>query len=586
MPRTYSSVVNPVATPQRQPVFGREAELVRMESGGYAFEADKWHRAERFLILGNEGGSYYAGEAKMTESNARAILACLKEDGPRLVSLLAAISNAGRNVKQEPVLYALALAYALGDTATRQLIRSTPADVGHVMHVGQTPPSPFRQIVRTGYQLFQFMAYLQEARGGKKGAVLRKLVTPWYLDRPVRDLAYQLVKYQSRTQGKAGDDKALDNHRDILRTIRPLAYAAEPAPSDDSLSRNAAFRWAVHGLAPAGEKEQPPAQAAAAGLLERLSKPELAPIHGFEQAKLATSEETIVSLIRQYRLTWEMLPSKWLKSPAVWGTLLESMPLGAMLRMLGRLSSLGVIDPLSGHPIVLSALRDRGMLQRSRLHPLAVLQALSVYKSGRGVRGSMTWTPCPGVVDALNDAFYACFQNVEPSGKRVHLSIDISGSMHSGTVAGFGQMDCSGVAAALALITMAVEPASYLSCFGTRFHIVTGITSRTRLSELDAAVRQFNEGTDCSVPITGMLTEGWGVDAMVLFTDSQSWAGNQHTFQAMEAYRRAKNPDAKLVIVNLVANAYALGDPQNPRDLLVVGCDTAAPKVIADFIRH
>ena len=56
----------------------------------------------------------------------------------------------------------------------------------------------------------------------------------------------------------------------------------------------------------------------------------------------------------------------------------------------------------------------------------------------------------------------------------------------------------------------------------------------------------------------------------------------------MEQYRRSKPARAltKLVIVQMVANEYALGDIKNPLDFQVVGFDTAAPKLIADFLAH
>ena len=40
------------------------------------------------------------------------------------------------------------------------------------------------------------------------------------------------------------------------------------------------------------------------------------------------------------------------------------------------------------------------------------------------------------VVDALDAAFYAAFENVEPAGKRSLLALDVSGSMSCGQVAG------------------------------------------------------------------------------------------------------------------------------------------------------
>ena len=46
------------ATPQTQAIPG----TVPNSAGGHAFPVDDWTRLDRFLVLGSEGGSYYAAE--------------------------------------------------------------------------------------------------------------------------------------------------------------------------------------------------------------------------------------------------------------------------------------------------------------------------------------------------------------------------------------------------------------------------------------------------------------------------------------------------------------------------------------------
>ncbi|MDQ6672923.1 MAG: TROVE domain-containing protein [Chloroflexota bacterium] len=81
---------------------------------------------------------------------------------------------------------------------------------------------------------------------------------------------------------------------------------------------------------------------------------------------------------------------------------------------------------------VLAQLGDAERLRAARIHPIGVLAALKTYAQGKGERGKATWTPVPRVVDALDAAFYASFQNVEPTGKRWLLTLDVSGSMGTG----------------------------------------------------------------------------------------------------------------------------------------------------------
>jgi 60 kDa SS-A/Ro ribonucleoprotein len=67
------------ATPQSRPIAG----TVPNSAGGYAFPVDDWARLDRFLILGSEGGSYYAGERSLTQENAQAALRAIAADGAR-----------------------------------------------------------------------------------------------------------------------------------------------------------------------------------------------------------------------------------------------------------------------------------------------------------------------------------------------------------------------------------------------------------------------------------------------------------------------------------------------------------------------
>ena len=48
-------------------------------AGGFAWSVDDWTRLRRFLILGSEGGSYYASELELTRKNAQAVERCLAE---------------------------------------------------------------------------------------------------------------------------------------------------------------------------------------------------------------------------------------------------------------------------------------------------------------------------------------------------------------------------------------------------------------------------------------------------------------------------------------------------------------------------
>jgi 60 kDa SS-A/Ro ribonucleoprotein len=183
------------ATPQSEPI----PNTVPNSAGGYAFAVDDWARLDRFLILGSEGGSYYAGERVLTRENAAAVLRAIQADGARVVARIVEISVGGRAPKNDPALFALALAASAEDLATRRAALAA-----------------LPKVARTGTHLFQFAELVQGSRGW--GRALRRAVGDWYLAQPVDRLAYQLVKYRQRGGW---------SHRDLLRLAHP--ETAEPA---------------------------------------------------------------------------------------------------------------------------------------------------------------------------------------------------------------------------------------------------------------------------------------------------------------------------------------------------------------------
>lgn len=533
------------ATPQSLPLPG--SAQAPNSAGGYAWAVDDWTRLDRFLVLGSEGGSYYATEPALTRENARAVARCLAADGPRAVWRIVAVSEAGRAPKNDPALFALALAAAEGDDATRRAALAA-----------------LPRVARTGTHLLHFAAFADGLRGWGRG--LRRAVAGWYADRGDADLAYQLVKYQARDGW---------SHRDLLRL-------AHPRPATET--RRALYYWATRGWPGVGEAPHPDE-----GL--RL-------IWAFERAKRAVSAREVAALVRDHRLPREAVPTAWLTEAAVWEALLEGLPLGALLRNLATLTRVGLVAPGSDASRAVAArLGDREGLRRARIHPLAVLAALVTYGQGHGARGRHTWTPVAAVVEALDAAFYLAFGNVAPTGRHWLLALDVSGSMGAGVVAGVPGLTPRVAAAAMALVTANVEAehtiVGFTSGGGWARNLnpadVSGlaplaIDPRQRLDEVVryTAGLPFG-GTDCSLPMRWALKHRLAVDVFAVYTDSETWAGPVHPAAALREYRARVNPAARMVTVGLVSNGFTIADPDDAGMLDVVGFDTAAPALIADF---
>jgi 60 kDa SS-A/Ro ribonucleoprotein len=236
---------------------------------------------------------------------------------------------------------------------------------------------------------------------------------------------------------------------------------------------------------------------------------------------------------------------------------------------------------------VVGQLRDAARLKKARVHPIAVLAALTTYKSGHGARGSGTWQPVAKIVDALDAAFYASFGNVEPSGKRMLLALDVSGSMTCGNVAGIEGLTPRVASAAMALVTAATENDHTFVAFTAADDVSTlSISPRQRLDDVVRAVDKLPfGGTNCALPMLWAQKHRVDVDTFVIYTDSETWAGNVHPAQALRAYREARGIPAKLVVVGMTSNGFSIADPNDAGMLDVVGFDTSTPPVIADFAR-
>ena len=112
----YTKHVSPKVTPQSEPVSCKPT--VSNSAGGFSFEVTDWVRLDRFLILDSEGGGYHASERKLKVENALAVVGCVKLDMPEAVRRIVAVSDAGRAPKNDPSVFALALAAAHGDAGT------------------------------------------------------------------------------------------------------------------------------------------------------------------------------------------------------------------------------------------------------------------------------------------------------------------------------------------------------------------------------------------------------------------------------------------------------------------------------------
>jgi len=558
----YAKLFNRRATPQSQPIPG--SDQIRNSGGGYSWQVDDWQRLDRFLILGAEGGTYYIGERDLVKQNHDSIVCCIREDGVRAVKRIVEISESGRAPKNDPAIFALALVATHGKDDAKAVAFAN-----------------LSKVCRTGTHLFHFAEYVNAMRGWGRG--LRKAVARWYLDREPSDLALQVVKYQQRDGW---------SHGDLLR----LAHPAPVQPKQQAI-----LRWALTGMDGIAQVRtvkrringvERESTYAAVGELPRI-------IEAFEQAKHALNKAEIVKLITEFDLPREAIPTQWLNEVEVWDALLQRMPLTAMIRNLSKMTSIGLLKPFStAAKLVVEKLRNEQALKRARVHPMSILIAEKIYAQGQGDKGKLKWEPVGKIVDALDDAFYATFANVEPCGKPLLLALDVSGSMACSFIAG-SCLTAREASAAMALITAATEPEHEIVAFSAGPHGFGGmhgggesgitpvaISPRMRLPDVIKHIEAIPMGgTDCALPMVWARRNKLNVAGFITYTDSETWAGDIHPAQALRNYRDEFIADAKAVVVGMTSNGFTLADPNDRGMLDVVGFDTTAPAVISDFVR-
>lgn len=537
----YAKTVSTKVTPQNQPVRGKSQ--VKNNAGGFVFEVDKWTRLQRFLILGHEGGTYYANQKSLTLEVVDCIDECICDDVDRTVQTIVDVSKGGRAPKNDPAIFALA--YVAGRFS------GTPAATKALAHLSD--------VCRIGTHLFDFLTAVQQFRGW--GDSLRNAVRNWYTSRSPLSLAKQVTKYRQRNGW---------SHRDVLRKAHPSA---------DGLTNEVLQYVTQHDDWVAYEGVD-------------VSSETTQFLLAVDEAQTA-QKRRLLQLIKDYGLVREHIPTEMLNDKDVWGALLINMPLTALIRNLGKMSNIGLLKPLSQEAaMVCNKLRDVEAIKDQRLHPVTTLIALRQYEAGRGLRGSLTWQPVPQVLEALEAAFWAGFDAVEPTGLNYYLGVDCSGSMSSHRCAGAEQLKCIEGAACMALLAAKTEPNYYVRGFaggsggwGSRGPMKD--LNITANDTLDLACRKALGinwgGTDCALPMIDAMEQGLDVDVFCVYTDNETWAGNIHPFQALQQYRQKTGKGAKLAVFGMADNNFTIADPSDAGMMDFCGFDTNCPPLLADF---
>lgn len=438
------------------------------------------------------------------------------------------------------------------------------------------------------------------------GRAVKRGINNWILahrEKPL-ELAYQITKYQARegwsfknilqcthVSTTTGDNRIFRKKGIIINRKTPNPNDVTPTELDLVL------RYAVNGIDAMIDL--------ACGLPS--NPPVYTYLRAVHFAKHCTEENKtdLIDLIYEHKLTREQVPTWSLVDTKVLKALLinkektrVTMPMTALLRNLGNMTSHDVYNDQTIINLVCKHLVDPLTIKYSHIHPVSVMTAWFTYKKGTGNKGNNTWRPNTKIVEALEEMFYLSFKNIEPTGKRICFLIDCSGSMGSDSL-------CEGVtnAEAAALLAM-IFARSETSDANHAFYLFTskndyygrGASGLTDVSDvIDAkaplenvlnAVQRSDWGTtDISMGILEALKYKRKYDAFVVITDNDVNSGIRPS-DALIKYRKGlQMPHTKLAVVATQGTDYTIADPRDPLMLDLCGFDSHGPKILQDFIR-
>jgi len=314
-------------------------------------------------------------------------------------------------------------------------------------------------------------------------------------------------------------------------------------------------------------------------------------LHAVHEAGAGESPNVALAcaIIRSGHLAREHIPTALFASREIWATLLETMPLEALLRNLGKMTQNGVAG--DKYKEIVARMTDQKAILKARIHPIKVLVASKVYKNGHGDLGSLSWVPNSFISNAFTQLFRLSYGTITPTGQSIMVAVDVSGSMSS-AVLGSKVLTCRDASIAMALLYLETEKNVSVVGFSAGLTDMSGPSSRNQLRRgmtIDEGLAATNgmtfSSTDCVLPILHAIKHNLKFDAFIVLTDNETYAPNEHPQSALVRYRQMMGTDTKLIVIGMTGNCFTIVDPTDRRTLNLAGFDTSTPEIASMFLR-
>lgn len=252
------------------------------------------------------------------------------------------------------------------------------------------------------------------------------------------------------------------------------------------------------------------------------------------------------------KVPWEMLTSSEL-SPAHWAQIARNASWTQLRMNLNTFQRHGVWDNPQAVDAAAKKLSNADEVRRSRCFPFQLLAAFTY----------ATDVPMPLRL-ALQDAMEVACENIPEIPGRLHIYVDVSGSMQSPVTGARGsatsKVSCTEAAALIAAALMRKNPNAVVIPFSDRPH-KAAVNPRDSIMTNARKLAIGGGGTNCAIPFQIALTRPDILpDVAVLISDNQSWIDTcdyQQRTGALTHWLKIKraNKSAKLICIDLQTNA-------------------------------
>ena len=489
-----------------------------------------------------------------------------KGTGIEVVQHLLYISRSGRTLRQNYLIFALAICARSNSPSTREKAYRN-----------------LNCICRTSTHFFSFVNYCkQESLLSKStgwGRMHRKAMLNWYEEKKTNPigLGRHLTKCKGRKMKTNDGKRKVWSHKKVLKMAHPKFK--------DSLMK-VVTKYVFFGL------NEAQSFASSMEKNDKSISDFLSYIEGTEKAKRCHDENELSTLIKSFRLDREQIPTQMMESKKVCEAIMENMKTEARIRNICLMASKGLCDKESKCERFIAESLSNEALQAAKVHPARILVALLSYKKGekkaprKSSDKTVKWSVNENICQTLESAFYRSFQLVEESKeKRFLLAISINKDM-SEPCQGCPSINCKEAAAAMMMLTVKTEGKCTIVGFSDDVVREIDIKRKNTLEEVMQEIGQYvDSGTDPCLPIRWATQKKKKFDVFIVYFDKIT-TERQNVSEEMEKYReKMEIPDARMIVVAMRASQPILANQKDPFILNIVGFDSTVVRIIQKFAR-